>query len=31
MKGKDMRPNAELRARKLVEAFVNETNRKILR
>lgn len=31
MEGKDMRPNAEIRARKLVEAFENETNRKILR
>ena len=31
VKGKDLKPNAELRAKKLVEAFVNETNRKIIK
>lgn len=31
VKGKNMRPNAELRARKLVEAYMNETNRKIMK
>jgi hypothetical protein len=31
VKGKDLRPNAELRAKKLVEAYINETNRKIMK
>ncbi|MFC1476335.1 hypothetical protein ACFL5S_00055 [Fibrobacterota bacterium] len=30
VKGKEMSSNAELKARKLVEAFVNETNRIII-